>query len=406
MMGGGTKPAQRLADLLAELEKSVQVAGGQQVVRFEVLLKERFRRLELRHLIQKFPSLLIKLTVGPNPWIEEATLSLRRDAVFMRVTGSKVATGLVSRRELFVELAKISSSHGFQLFRLDERKLVLRRKVTGRKPIGTLVTEAKLSLEKALKKAGELETAKRQKVRRLEERTWMLDGTRLGKAHTTSVVVRMLLSSVYPELAAYLVFAVEPRYEKAVCDALLARMGIDDRKLERLMHDAWTFGLIEANPQGIALTQAGKFLQSLLFRILEGSGKLPEAKSGIWKYRIQNVMNYVFLKFPKKLAKISERMRENDEALRKIGRMVEENVTFIDVLACFFVYKGLGFPEWLGRETLQKLCALGMLSWRARMRPFGKALAMCFEDYLKDVKIVDEDRQPNPEEWSRMLALN
>jgi hypothetical protein len=51
--------------------------------------------------------------------------------------------------------------------------------------------------------------------------------------------------------------------------------------LERLIHDAWTFGLIEVNQQGITLTQAGKFLQSLLFRILEGSGKLPETKIGI-----------------------------------------------------------------------------------------------------------------------------
>ncbi len=405
-MGGGTRSAQKHEDLLAELEKSVQTVGNRQVVGCEVLLEERFRRLEVRRLVQKFPSLLIRFPVGPNPWIKEATLSLRRDTVFMRVTGSKVATGLVSRRELFIELAKISVSQGFQPVRLDERKLVLRKKVTGRELIGTLVSEAKLSLERSLKRAGKLETARERKVRRLEGRIGMLDGTRLGTVHTTSVVVKMLLSSVYPELAAYLVLAVEPRYEKPVCDALLTRMGIDEKKLQRLVHDAWTFGLIEANPQGIALTHAGKFLQSLLFRILEGSGKLPEAKSGIWKYRVQNVMNYVFLKFPKKLAKVSERMGENEEALRKIGRMVMENVTFIDVLACFFVYKGLGLPEWLGRETLQKLSELGMLSWRARMRPFGKALAMCFEDYLKDVKIVDEDRHPTLEGWSWMLALN
>jgi len=31
---------------------------------------------------------------------------------------------------------------------------------------------------------------------------------------------------------------------------------------------------------------------------------------------------------------------------------------------------------------------------------------MCFEDYLKDVEIVDEDRQLTLEEWSKMLALN
>jgi len=79
-------------------------------------------------------------------------------------------------------------------------------------------------------------------------------------------------------------------------------------KLEKLIHGAWTFGLIETNQQGIMLTQAGKFLHSLLFRILEGREKLPETKIGIWKYRIQNVMNYVFLKFPKKLAKISKKM--------------------------------------------------------------------------------------------------
>jgi hypothetical protein len=116
-------------------------------------------------------------------------------------------------------------------------------------------------------------------------------------------------------------------------------------------------------------------------------------------------MTYVFLKFPKKLAKISKRMGENEEALKKIGRLVEENITFTDVLACFFIYKGLAYPEWLGNETLQKLSMLGMLSYRARIRPFGKALAMCFEDYLKDAEIIDEDRYLTLEEWSKMLAL-
>jgi hypothetical protein len=172
-----------------------------------------------------------------------------------------------------------------------------------------------------------------------------------------------------------------------------------------LIHDAWTFGLIEVNQQGITLTQAGKFLQSLLFRILEGRGKLPETKIGTCKYRIQNVMTYVFLKFPKKLAKISKRMGENEEALKKIGRLVEENITFTDVLACFFIYKGLAYPEWLGNETLQKLSMLGMLSYRARIRPYGKALAMCFEDHLKDAEIIDEDRYLTFEEWLKMLAL-
>jgi hypothetical protein len=117
-------------------------------------------------------------------------------------------------------------------------------------------------------------------------------------------------------------------------------------------------------------------------------------------------MTYVFLKFPKKLAKISKRMGENEEALKKIGRLVEENITFTDVLACFFVYKGLAYPEWLGKESLQKLIALGMLSWRSKIRPFGKTLAICFEDYLKDAEIIDEGRYLTLEEWSKMLALN
>jgi hypothetical protein len=323
----------------------------------------------------------------------------------MRVAWSKVATGFVSKRELFIELAKISSSHDFQPVEFDEQKLILRKKVTRRELIGPLVEGAKRSLEQALKSAVRLEKSREQKVMRLRERVGMLDGTRLGSVHTTSVLVKMLLSSVYPELAAYLVLAVEPRYEKPVCDALLTSMGIDDMRLERLIHDAWTFGLIEVNQQGITLTQAGKFLQSLLFRILEGRGKLPETKIGTCKYRIQNVMTYVFLKFPKKLAKISKRMGENEEALKKIGRLVEENITFTDVLACFFIYKGLAYPEWLGNETLQKLSMLGMLSYRARIRPFGKALAMCFEDYLKDAEIIDEDRYLTLEEWSKMLAL-
>jgi len=406
MMGGGTKSVRRLPDLLTELEKFVQTKGGQQVVGCEVLLEDRFRRLEIRRLAQKFPSLLIRFPVDPNPWIKEATLSLRSDAVVMRVAWSKVATGLVSKREFFIELARISSSHGFPPVRLDERKLILRKKVTGRELIGSLVTDAKRSLERALKNAGRLEMSREQKVRRLRERIGMLDGTRLGSVHTTSVLVKMLLSSVYPELAAYLVLTVESRYEKPVCVALLTSMGIDDMRLEKLVHDAWTFGLIEVNQQRIMLTQAGKFLQSLLFRILEGSGRLPETKSGTWKYRIQNVMNYVFLKFPKKLAKISKKMSENIEALKKIGRLVEENITFTDALACFFVYKGLGYPEWLGKESLQKLSMLGMLSWRAKIRPFGKALAMCFEDYLKDAEIIDEGRHLTLEEWSKMLALN
>jgi hypothetical protein len=406
MMGGGTNSVRRLPDLLTELEKFVQTKGGQQVVECEVLLEDRFKRLEIRRLAQKFPSLLIGLSVDPNPWVEEATLSLRNNAVVMRVAGNKVATGFVSKRELFIELAKISSSHGFQLVMLDEQKLILWKKVTRRELIGPLVEEAKRSLEKALKNAERLEMLREQKVRRLRERIGMLDGTRLGSVHTTSIVVKMLLSSVYPELAAYLVLAVEPRYEKPVCDALLIGMGIDDMKLEKLIHDAWTFGLIETNQQGIMLTQAGKFLHSLLFRILEGRGKLPETKIGIWKYRIQNVMNYVFLKFPKKLAKISKKMSENVEALKKIGRLVEENITFTDVLACFFIYKGLTHPEWLGKESLQKLIALGMLSWRAKIRPFGKALAMCFEDYLKDAEIIDEGRYLTLEGWSKILALN
>jgi hypothetical protein len=324
----------------------------------------------------------------------------------MRVAWSKVATGFVSKRELFIELAKISSSHEFQPVELDEQKLILRKKVTRRELIGPLVEGAKRSLEKALKNAGRLEKSREQKVRRLRERIGMLDGTRLGSVHTTSVLVKMLLSSVYPELAAYLVLAIEPRYEKPVCDALLTSMGIDNMTLERLIHDAWTFGLIEVNQQGITLTQAGKFLQSLLFRILEGSGKLPETKIGIWKYWIQNVMNYVFLKFPKKLVKISKKIGENVEALKKIGKLIEENITSTDVLACFFVYKGLRYPELLGKESLQKLIALEMLSWRAKIRPFGKALAMCFEDYLKDAEIINEGRYMTPEGWSKILALN
>jgi len=265
-MGGGTKPVRRLPDLLTELEKFVQTKGGKQVVGCEVLLEDRFKRLEIRRLAQKFPSLLIRLSVDPNPWVEEATLNLRNDAVVMRVAGNKVATGFVSKREFFIELAKISSSHGFQPVMLDEQKLILRKKVTRRELIGPLVEEAKRSLEKALKNAGRLEMSREQKVRRLRERIGMLDGTRLGSVHTTSVLVKMLLSSVYPELAEYLVLAVEPRYEKPVCDALLTSMKIGDMTLERLIHDAWTFGLIEVNQQGITLTQAGKFLQSLLFR--------------------------------------------------------------------------------------------------------------------------------------------
>jgi hypothetical protein len=99
-------------------------------------------------------------------------------------------------------------------------------------------------------------------------------------------------------------------------------------------------------------------------------------------------------------------MGENVEALKKIRRLVEENITFTDVLACFFVYKGLRYPEWLGKKSLQKLIALEMLSWRAKIRPFGKALAMCFEDYLKDAEIIDEGRYISPEVWSKILALN
>jgi hypothetical protein len=47
-----------------------------------------------------------------------------------------------------------------------------------------------------------------------------------------------------------------------------------------------------------------------------------------------------------------------------------------------------------------------MLSWRAKIRPFEKALAMCFEDYLKDAEIIDEGRYISPEVWSKILALN
>jgi hypothetical protein len=247
MMEDGTKSARRLPDLLTELEKFVQTKGSQQVVECEVLLEDRFRQLEIRRLAQKFPSLLIRLSVDPNPWVEEATLSLRNNAVVMRVAWSEVATGFVSRRELFIELAKISSSHDFQPVMLDEQKLILRKNVTRRELIGPLVEEAKRSLERALKSAGRLEKSREQKIRRLRERIGMLDGTRLGSVHTTSVLVKMLLSSVYPELAAYLVLAIEPRYEKPVCDALLTSMGIDNMTLERLIHDAWTFGLIEVN---------------------------------------------------------------------------------------------------------------------------------------------------------------
>jgi hypothetical protein len=67
MMEGGTRSARRLPDLLTELEKFVQTKGGQQVVECEVLLEDRFKRLEIRRLAQKFPSLLIRLSVDPNP---------------------------------------------------------------------------------------------------------------------------------------------------------------------------------------------------------------------------------------------------------------------------------------------------------------------------------------------------
>jgi hypothetical protein len=121
MMEGGTRSARRLPDLLTELEKFVQTKGGQQVVECEVLLEDRLKRLEIRRLAQKFPSLLVRLSVDPNPWVEEATLSLRNNAVVMRVACSKVATGFVSKRELFIELAKISSSHDFQPVMLTSR---------------------------------------------------------------------------------------------------------------------------------------------------------------------------------------------------------------------------------------------------------------------------------------------
>jgi hypothetical protein len=136
MMEGGTRSAWRLPDLLTELEKFVQTKGGQQVVECEILLEDRFKRLEIRRLAQKFPSLLIRLSVDPNTWVEEATLSLRDNAVVMRVAWSKVATGFVSKRELFIELAKISSSYDLQPVMLDEQKLILRKNVTRRELIG------------------------------------------------------------------------------------------------------------------------------------------------------------------------------------------------------------------------------------------------------------------------------
>ncbi|GBC71015.1 hypothetical protein HRbin02_00790 [Candidatus Calditenuaceae archaeon HR02] len=193
---------------------------------------------------------------------------------------------------------------------------------------------------------------------------------------------------------------------RRICDAVLDRLGISDAVLARVMHDAWTFGLIRMSQQGIVLTHLGRTLQSLLQSLLESRTPVPESTDQIWMYMIHNVVCYAILKFPKKLSKISQRMRDNPQGLERVKRMVEENVTFADILACFTVYIGLELPEWLREETLSKLEDLGMMSWRGKIRPFGKALAMCFLDYLKDSSIINEDRMPTLSEWSRMLGLS
>ncbi|MEM2043055.1 MAG: hypothetical protein QW410_06895, partial [Nitrososphaerota archaeon] len=381
------KSARRAEDALRELEKLIETERGMQTVRCDVLLRDEFKGLRVKQLAERSPSLSVLFPMDPNRWTSDVELRLRGQNVLLVARETTDTARFVSRREFFLMAAEVLSSHGFQLSRLDEDVLVLRRKVAGNERIGRLVSALKEQLGGLLVRVERLEKTREKKVPKLVTALKTLDGDRLGAVRTSSLVFKMLLSSVYPELAAYLLFVVEPKYERAMCDAVLRAMGLDERNASRVLHDAWTFGMIRVNGDSVSLTQLGRFLRDLLHRIAESGCRIPESRAQTWKYRIHNVMNYVVLKFPRKLSKISQRMRENPQALEKVSRIVAENLTFIDVLACFYVFLGLKTPEWLRAETLEKLVGLGMLSKYGKLRPFGKALAMCFLDYLKDTGI-------------------
>ncbi|MDJ0274946.1 MAG: hypothetical protein NYU90_07105 [Aigarchaeota archaeon] len=405
-MGKAGRSARRAEEALRKLEKLIEKERGMQTVRCDVLLRDEFKGLRVKQLAERFPSLSVLFPMDPNGWTTNVELRLRGQNVLLVARGTTDTARFVSRREFFLMAAEVLSSHGFQLRDLGEDILILRRKVAGNERIGRLVSALKEQLGGLLVRAERLErTREKKKVTQLVNALRVLDGSRLGAARTSSLVFKMLLSSVYPELAAYLLFVVEPKYERAMCDAVLKAMGLDERNASRALHDAWTFGMIKVNGDSVSLTPLGRSFRDLLHRIAESGCRIPESKAQTWKYRIHNLMNYVVLKFPRKLSKISQRMRENPQALEKVSRIVAENLTFIDVLSCFYVFLGLKTPEWLRAETLEKLVGLGMLSKYGKLRPFGKALAMCFLDYLKDTGIVDEDDMPTLAEWTIMLEL-
>lgn len=273
-MGRTGRSAQKVVDPLRELEKLVRMEKGLPTVDYEVLLRDEFRGLRVGQLAERFPSLSVVLPVERNRWAGSLVLRLRGKTVLLIARGATGAASLVSRRDFFLMTAKALSSHGFKLSRMDEGRLVLIRKVTGNERTGRLLSALKGTIDGLFVKAERLERVReKKKVAELVAAMRTLDGGRLGASPTPSLVIRMLLSSVYPELAAFLLLVVEPVYEKAVCDAVLREMGFDEKRTSMVLHDAWTFGLVGASGDSVLERRPWRSWQtSECSRRTEGSG--------------------------------------------------------------------------------------------------------------------------------------
>ncbi|GBC71014.1 hypothetical protein HRbin02_00789 [Candidatus Calditenuaceae archaeon HR02] len=214
-MGRAGRPLQTDVDPLRELERSVRAEGSHLVVGHEILLKESFRVLRLKQITERFPSLLVRFRSDHNPWIEDASLLLRKEIVLLTVRVRASASVLVEAKDVSLELMMMLSRRGFLPSWWNENAVTLKLSAKGRERIGDLVLAVRKALRGLLKRAEMCKKELERKVDGLVRNVMGLDGARLVTVRTASLVVEMLLSSVYPEIVAYLVFAVEPKYEKA-----------------------------------------------------------------------------------------------------------------------------------------------------------------------------------------------
>lgn len=169
----------------------------------------------MKQITERFPSLLVRFRSDHNPWIEDASLLLRKEIVLLTVRVRASASVLVEAKDVSLELMMMLSRRGFLPSWWNENAVTLKLSAKGRERIGDLVLAVRKALRGLLKRAEMCKKELERKVDGLVRNVMGLDGARLVTVRTASLVVEMLLSSVYPEIVAYLVFAVEPKYEKA-----------------------------------------------------------------------------------------------------------------------------------------------------------------------------------------------